>query len=97
MAQINIRKTHSLGKKGARKTAEKIAESLSCEYKAKCKWSDDDLSFTSHGVKGKLHVGDEEVQIRVDLGLMMSPLKSKIESTIVSQLDEILEDDKNIA
>jgi putative polyhydroxyalkanoate system protein len=97
MSQIEVSKKHSLGKAGARKTAEKIAESLSKEYNAKCKWSGDDLTFSSTGVKGKLHVSDEDVQISVDLGLVLRPLKGKIESSIVSQLDDILDDDSSVA
>jgi len=98
MSQIEIKKKHALGKAGARKTAEKLAESLTAEYNAKCEWINDDLCFTSPGVKGKLCVGDEDVEIKVDLGLMLRPLKSKIESGIVSQLDDILgSDTTNIA
>ena len=97
MSHIEISKKHSLGKIGARSTAEKFAESLASEYGAECSWKDDDLTFTSRGVKGKLHVGDDEVEIKVDLGLFLRPLKSKIQSSIVAQLDDILGDDSNIA
>lgn len=97
MPQIHIRKKHKLGKAGARKTAETLADSLASEYKAKCQWKDDDLSFSSKGVKGNLHVADDEVEIKVDLGLMLRPLKSKIESGIVAQLDDIIDENENIA
>jgi putative polyhydroxyalkanoate system protein len=97
MSQIEIKKQHSLGKAGARKTAQKIADSLSNEYNARCKWSGDDLSFSATGVKGKLHVSESDVAINVDLGLMLRPLKSKIESSIVAQLDDILGDENNKA
>ena len=90
MPHIEIKKKHALGKAAARKTAEKLAESLSSEYNAKCEWVNDDLCFSSPGVKGKLCVGDEDVEIMVDLGFMLRPLKSKIESGIASQLDVIL-------
>lgn len=93
MPHIEIKKKHALGKAEARKTAEKLAESLSSEYNAKCEWVNDDLCFSSPGVKGKLCVGDEDVEIMVDLGFMLRPLKSKIESSIVSQLDDILGND----
>ncbi len=97
MAQIHIKKKHKLGKAGARKTAEKLADSLSSEYNAKCKWVEDDLVFSSTGVKGKLHIADEDVEIKVDLGLMLRPLKSKIESGIVAQLDTIIDENENVA
>ena len=90
MSQIHIRKKHSLDHARARKTAEKLAESLASEYNAKFHWKDDDLEFKSTGVNGKLHVGKHEVDIKVSLGLMLRPLKAKIESSIRSRLDEIL-------
>lgn len=90
MPHIEIIKEHALGKEGARKTAEKLAKSLSAEYNAKCEWVNDELCFSSPGVKGKLCVGDQDLEIMVDLGFMLQPLKSKIESSIVSQLDVIL-------
>jgi len=45
MSHIEIKKKHALGKAAARKTAEKLAESLSSEYNAKCEWVNDDLCF----------------------------------------------------
>jgi putative polyhydroxyalkanoate system protein len=90
MSQIHIRKKHSLGHAEARKTAEKLAASLASEYNAKCRWHNDDLEFKSTGVNGKLHVGKDEVDIKVNLGMMLRPLKGKIESSIRSKLDDIL-------
>lgn len=97
MSHIEISKKHSLGKNGARNKAEKLAESLASEFGAECIWKDDDLSFTSSGVKGELHIGDDDVEIKLDLSFILRPLKSKIKSSIVAQLDDILADDTNIA
>ena len=72
-------------------------ESLASEYNAKCDWNGDELAFSSTGVKGKLHIAEDEVEIKVDLGLVFRPLKSKIESGIVAQLDDIIGDKEHIA
>ena len=93
MAQISIRKKHCLGRQGARRTADKLASSLAEEYRANCSWQGDELLFSSTGVSGKLQVTEQEVAIDVNLGLMLRPLKAKIESGIVARLDEILDDD----
>lgn len=90
MSQIHIRKKHSLDHAKARKTAEKLAESLASEYNARWQWHNDDLEFKSTGVSGKLHVGKKEVDIKVSLGMLLRPLKGKIESSIRSTLDDIL-------
>jgi putative polyhydroxyalkanoate system protein len=90
MSQIHIRKKHKLGHARARKTAEELAESLASEYNAKYRWHNDDLEFKSSGVNGRLHVSKDEVDIKVSLGMLLRPLKGKIESSIRSRLDEIL-------
>lgn len=90
MSLIHIRKKHALGQAKARKTADELARSLASEYNAKCKWDKDDLKFTSKGVTGKMHVGKDVVDIKVDLGMMLRPFKGKIETSIKNQLADIL-------
>lgn len=90
MAQIHIKKKHTLGKQQARKTAERLAGKLAAEYDAKCRWKNDNLMFSSPGVNGSLHVAHDQVEIKVDLGLMLRPFRAKIENGIREQLDDIL-------
>jgi putative polyhydroxyalkanoate system protein len=91
MSQIHLQKNHSLGGDEARKTAEKLADRLAAEYKAKWQWHNNDLKLTAKGVQGLLHVGHDMVDIKVDLGMMLRPFKGKIESRIKAQLDDILD------
>lgn len=91
MSLIHLRKKHALGRAEARKTAEKLADSLASEYNAKCQWHNNDLKLTAKGVQGLLHVGHDTVDIKVDLGMMLRPFKGKIENHIKAQLDDILE------
>lgn len=93
MSLIHIRKKHALGRAEARKTAEQLADSLASEYNAKCQWHNDDLKLTAKGVKGLLHVGQDTVDIKVDLGMMLRPLKGKIESRIMAKLVDLLDED----
>ena len=97
MSQIHIRKKHTLGQDKARKTADELAKTLVSEYNAKCKWHKDDLKFTSKGVTGKIHVGKDVVDIKVNLGMMLRPFKGKIETSIKSQLGTILDKKKTSA
>ena len=90
MSHIHIRKRHGLSHTEARRTAERLAEDLASEYGARYRWQEDDLVFSSSGVQGKLHVGKDMVDIRVNLGLMLRPLRGKIETGIRSRLEEIL-------
>lgn len=97
MSMIHVRKKHTLGQTKARKTADELAKTLTSEYKAKCKWHKDDLKFTSKGVTGKMHVGKNMVDIKMDLGMMLRPFKGKIETSIKTQLDAILDKKKTSA
>ena len=90
MSQIHIRKKHNLEHARARETAEQLAKGLAAEYNARYRWRNDDLEFTSKGVNGRLHVGKDAVDIKISLGLLLRPLKGKIESGIRARLDDIL-------
>lgn len=90
MSQIHIRKKHTLGKQHARRTAEQLAGKLASEYNAKYRWKNDNLVFSSKGVNGSLHVSHDEVEIKVDLGLMLRPFRTRIRDSILAQLDDIL-------
>ncbi|HYQ72946.1 MAG TPA: polyhydroxyalkanoic acid system family protein [Gammaproteobacteria bacterium] len=90
MSQIHIRKKHKLDHALARKTAEVLAERLASEYNARYQWHNDELQFESTAVNGKLHVSKDEVDIKVSLGMLLRPLKGRIENSIRSRLDDIL-------
>ena len=92
MSQIHIRRKHALGHRQARKTVEKLAKKISSEYNAKYHWKEDKLIYKSTGVNGKLHVSNDEVEIKVNPGIMLRPLKTKIENGIVAPLDALLSD-----
>ena len=90
MPQIQIRRRHGLDHTRARATAEKLAVALASEYHAEYQWQDDDLKFRAPGIEGQLHVGKDEVEINVRLGMLLTPLRGKIESGIQTRLDASL-------
>ena len=77
--------------------AERLAGKLASEYNAKFRWNNDNLEFDSRGVNGLLHVSQDEVEIKVDIGLMLGPFRARIESGIMAQLEEILRSDETSA
>jgi putative polyhydroxyalkanoate system protein len=97
MSLIHIRKKHALGRDKARQTAEHLARSLASEYNAKYQWHNDDLKLTAKGVEGLLHVEKDIVEIKVHLGMLLRPLKGKIESRIMAKLDDIIDADSTSA
>nr|BBJ05582.1 hypothetical protein YBY_34310 [Marinobacter nauticus] len=90
MFVIDIHRAHSLDKAHAREAAETLAKDLSKQFDVNYQWEGDMLTFKRSGVKGHLDLSDSDLHIRLELGLMLRPFKSRIEQEIHSQLDQIL-------
>ncbi|MEN8165984.1 MAG: polyhydroxyalkanoic acid system family protein [Pseudomonadota bacterium] len=90
MANINIKRQHSLGRTTARDRVQEIANSLQDKLKAKWSWDGDSLNFQRSGASGSVIVGDDFVEFKVKLGLLLSPMKGTIEDAIQQQLDRSL-------
>ncbi|RMG17359.1 MAG: poly(3-hydroxybutyrate) depolymerase [Deltaproteobacteria bacterium] len=90
MARIEIRRRHSLGKERAREMAERLARDLQERLDAQYRWEGDVLRFERSGAKGQLTVGEDEVSLWIELGLVLRPMRSAIEKQIVAYLDDVL-------
>jgi putative polyhydroxyalkanoate system protein len=90
MASIYIERAHTLGKADARKSAEHIAARLKHELKVDSQWHGDVLILSHAGAKGSISVQDSKVEVRVELPLLLRPLRAKVEREIHEQLDKYL-------
>lgn len=91
MSVIDIHRAHSLDKEHAREAAETLARDLSKQFDVNYQWEGDLLKFKRSGVKGQLDISENDLHIRLELGLMLRPFKSRIEQEIHSQLDQIIQ------
>tara|TARA_B100001245_G_C22734905_1_gene356597 strand:+ start:247 stop:525 length:279 start_codon:yes stop_codon:yes gene_type:complete len=91
MSVIDIHRAHSLDKEHAREAAETLAKDLSKQFDVNYQWEGDLLKFNRSGVKGQLDISESDLHIRLELGLMLRPFKSRIEQEIHSQLDQIIQ------
>ena len=91
MSVIDIHRAHSLDKEHAREAAETLAKDLSKQFDVNYQWEGDLLKFNRSGVKGQLDISENDLHIRLELGLMLRPFKSRIEQEIHSQLDQIIQ------
>ena len=91
MADIDIRRPHTLDHEQARDLANRVAGELGGSLGLSHDWRGDQLHFDGMGVKGHIDVQDSEVHVRVRLGLLTSPLKGSIERGIHEQLDRLLD------
>ena len=90
MATIHFTRQHQLDRDAARAEVQKLADKLSRELSASYQWQGDRLVFKRSGADGFVAIGDGEIELEIKLGMLLSPLKGQIESTIRAYLDQHL-------
>lgn len=90
MSTINIQREHGTTKEKAKDAVQKIAEELQQSMGATYQWQQDILSFKQAGAKGDITVDDHKVDIKIELSLLMKPLKGTIEQQIGQRLDKLI-------
>jgi putative polyhydroxyalkanoate system protein len=92
---IRITRDHALGLPTARKLAFRWAETAEEKLGMECVYEEgktsDRVSFTRSGVNGELTVTQDRFELDARLGFLLGAFKERIESEIVKNLDELLE------
>lgn len=98
MADLHILREHTLGLTEARKIAFKWAEHAEEEFGMTCTYEEgadaDEVCFTRSGVSGNLAVSRDKFELNAKLGFLLGAFKSRIESEIVKNLDDLLAPNK---
>jgi putative polyhydroxyalkanoate system protein len=91
---IHIHRDHKLGLAEARKLAFRWAEMAEEKLEMACTYEEgktsDLVSFTRSGVNGELKVTRNSFELDARLGFLLGVFKERIETEIVSNLDELL-------
>ena len=90
MALIDIKRAHKKSVKTAKAAVERVATAIAKQYGIDHHWDSNTLHFDRSGVKGRIAVTKDELHVRVELGFLMSAMKSVIEREITLKLDEHL-------
>lgn len=94
MANLHIRREHSLSLAAARKIAFAWAEQVESEFGMACVYKEggaaDEVVFTRSGVSGTLHVTADHFDLDAKLGFLLGAFKDRIEAEIVKNLDDLL-------
>ena len=94
MADLHILRQHTLGLRAARKIAFEWAEHAEEEFGMTCTYEEgttlDRVSFTRSGVDGTLSVTKDRFELNAKLGFLVGAFKTRIESEIVKNLDDLL-------
>jgi putative polyhydroxyalkanoate system protein len=93
MAAIVVRRHHALGLARAKGLAQSIARRLQDDYGGCFGWQGDVLHFERPGASGSVAVSKQDFEVHVELGFLLSPLRSRIEREIVTFCDEHLAGD----
>jgi putative polyhydroxyalkanoate system protein len=89
MADIELRRVHDLGLKGARVAADRMAEHLGRKFDLKGTWEGNVLRFERPGVTGSLAISERDLQLSVALGFLLKAMKGSIEQAVVHELDKL--------
>ena len=94
MADLQLRREHTLGLARARKVALKWAEDMEGKLEMECTLIEGDdsdvIEFTRAGVDGRMVVAAGFFELEASLGFLLRPFKGQIESEATRQLDEAL-------
>lgn len=87
MADIDLKRVHSLGLAGARAAAERMAEDLGRRFDLRSEWQGNVLHFTRTGLNGTLEVGAQDLRLAVTLSFLLKALRGSLERAIHEELD----------
>lgn len=87
MKPIVVHHRHGLRRVDARRRAEAIAHRLQDEHGGSFEWDGDTLHFKRTGIAGEVTVTDEDVEVRVDVGVLLLPFRARIEREIRAFFD----------
>ena len=90
MASIKIKRKHTLSHDEVVRAVQNLADELAEKLDADYEWEGDDLCFSRSGASGKVCVGEQDLEVDIKLGMLLTPLKGKIEQTVNDYLDENL-------
>ena len=88
MSEIVVRRHHDLGLGRAKRLAETMALRLRDDYGGTYAWKGDHLQFERTGASGRITVKPDAVEVRVEIGFLLSPLRGRIEREIRAFCDE---------
>lgn len=91
MSVIKVVREHHLSHEEVKKVAEEVVVSLAQEFGVKYHWEEDTVRFKGAGAKGRMILLPSALDLKIELGFLLVPLKGKIEKNVVRRLDEHLD------
>lgn len=95
MAIIHLKQKCNLTHDEARERIEDIARDLKHKLNADYKWDGDSLRFTRSGASGSIDLGDDFVELKIKLSMLLAPMRPKIEKYIAENFQSMLNENKD--
>lgn len=88
---LKISRTHAEPEAEVRDRLGRMEERLRTKYGAQTRWLDDTtMSIGAPGVRGQLTVQPGELAVDLDLSVVLTPLRGRIERELAKELDSVL-------
>ena len=87
MATIDMTRRHALGHERAREIVSEIGAELVRRYGVQTRWQGNALLVRRGGIEGRIEVGDDNVRMHAQLGVVVGMLKGTIEQEIQKQFE----------
>ena len=87
---MQIRRNHSMGQDEARALVEEIADDLNQRLRLESEWQDYDLNVRGSGVKGKITIAHDFIEVNIKLGFALLLLEPTIRKEIETTMDKHL-------
>ncbi len=88
MAGFQVRKAHTMSKDDLRDAAQGLASELEASHGVRAQWEGDSVRIRGSGIDGKLTLGEEDVLVSVELGLLASAFKGVLRNEVERFLEE---------
>lgn len=88
MAQLHIEHSTGLSKDKIREKLGEVMEKVEQKFGLTGNWSGDNYTFSRSGVEGKAVIQEGKVVVDIKLGMLLSALKGRIESELMSKFRE---------
>lgn len=88
MAVIKKSRSHSLDFAKAKSSAEEIVVHLAEQFGVKYHWEGETVKFKGAGAKGYMTVLEDRFELKMELGFMLLPFRSRIEQEMDKYLDQ---------
>jgi putative polyhydroxyalkanoate system protein len=88
MSRIQLRRSHDLSAKAARRRVDRMAAALGNRFDAECAWQGDVLSIEHPNVSGTVTLGEKEIVLDAKLGFFLAMFRDRVDAEIVDILDK---------